>query len=155
MSQGYDVAVPRRWDARVFAAAPRPDVFAYLADPVNRPEWQASLARVEVLDPGPPRVGQRWVDHVRLGPAFHLQIIGMEQDRLWAESGTSGPFTAFGTLLFDDETRDGVAGTLVTCIARVRGRGAAVPLGWPATALGALLVRNDLVRAARLLSQRA
>ena len=150
----YDGVVPRRWDARVFVAAPRPTVFAYLSDPVNRPEWQASLRSVEVLDPGPPHVGQRWVDHVAVGPRFELQTSGLEPDRLWAETGTSGPITAFGTLLFGDETRDGVAGTLVTCIARVRGRGAAVPLGWPATVLGALLVRNDLARAARLLTER-
>ena len=148
------LVVPRRWDARVFAAAPRSAVFAYLSDPVNRPEWQASLKRVEVLDPGPPHVGQRWVDHVKVGPRFDLQTTGLDEDRLWAETGTSGPFTAFGTLLFEDAEKDGRTGTEVTCIARVRGRGAAVPLAWPATALGALLVRNDLGRAARLLTER-
>jgi hypothetical protein len=151
---GVGAAVPRRWDTRVFAAAPRPAVFAYLSDPVNRPEWQASLKRVEVLDAGPPHVGQQWVDHVKVGPRFELQTTGLDPDRLWAETGTSGPFTAFGTLLFEDADKDGRAGTEVTCIARVRGRGVAVPLGWPATALGALLVRNDLRRAARLLTER-
>jgi len=154
MPKAYGAATPRRWDARVWTAAPRPEVFAYLADPLNRPEWQASLKRVEVLDEGAPHVGQRWVDHVSVGPPFRLQVTGLEPDRLWEERGSAGPFTALGTLLFDDETRDGVAGTLVTCVARVRGRGLAAPLGWPATALGALLVRNDLARAARLLSQR-
>ena len=89
----------------MFTAAPRPAVFAYLADPVNRPEWQASLKRVEVLDPGPPHVGQRWVDHVRVGPAFELQTTGLDPDRLWAETGTSGPFTAFGTHIASSPSR--------------------------------------------------
>ena len=39
----------------------------YLSDPVNRPEWQSSLRRVEVLDVGPPHRGQRWSDHTAVG----------------------------------------------------------------------------------------
>ena len=50
------MTAPRRWDPSVFVAAPRDKVFAYLADPVNRPEWQASLRRVGVVDPGDPHV---------------------------------------------------------------------------------------------------
>ena len=145
---------PSRWDARVFVAAPRERVYAYLADPVNRPEWQASLRSVEVLDPGAPHVGQRWIDNVAVGPSFELQIIAMEEGSLWAEVGSTGPFTAFGTLLFDDATEDGVEGTRVTCVARVRARGVLLPLGWPATGLAAVLVRNDLKRAAKVLASR-
>ena len=145
---------PGRWDASVFVAAPRDRVYAYFADPVNRPEWQASLRRVEVLDPGPPRPGQRWIDHVAVGPPFELQIIAMEEGTVWAEVGSTGPFTAFGTLLFRDASHGDDTGTQVTCVARVRARGPLLPLGWPATALAALLVRNDLKRAARILSTR-
>lgn len=145
---------PGRWDASVLVAAPRDRVYAYFADPVNRPEWQASLKRVEVLDPGPPHPGQRWIDHVAVGPAFELQIIAMDEGSLWAEVGSTGPFTAFGTLLFEDATVDGAAGTKVTCVARVRARGPLLPLGWPATGMAALLVRNDLKRAARILAAR-
>ena len=36
--------------------------FDYLVDPHRRAEWQSSLRRVEEVDAGPPRVGQRWVD---------------------------------------------------------------------------------------------
>jgi uncharacterized protein YndB with AHSA1/START domain len=138
----------------VFISAPRPEVFAYLADPRNRPQWQASLSRVELLDPGAPHVGMRWVDHVRVGPAFELRITALEPDRLWAEVGSTGPFTAFGTLLFEDEARGGAVGTRVRCVARVRARGLVRPAGWPATALAGLLVRNDLARAARILGGR-
>ncbi|QIK68154.1 hypothetical protein G7072_19045 [Nocardioides sp. HDW12B] len=145
---------PRRWDASVFVAAPRERVYAYFADPVNRPEWQASLRSVELLDPGPPHPGQRWIDHVKVGPAFELQIIAMEGTSVWAEVGSTGPFTAFGTLLFEDATLGSVTGTRVTCVARVRARGPLIPLGWPATGVAALLVRNDLKRAARILASR-
>jgi uncharacterized protein YndB with AHSA1/START domain len=155
---GSDV-VPRRWDASVFVAAPRPTVFDYLADPRNRPEWQASLATIELLDPlstgQEPYVGLRWVDKVKVGPPFELQISRLEPDRLWSEVGSAGPFTAYGTLLFEDETHEGTAGTRVHCIARVQGRGLARPLGPAATALGVALVRVDLGRAARVLAGRA
>ena len=155
---GSDV-VPRRWDASVFVAAPRPVVFDYLADPRNRPQWQASLDTIELLDPlsrdQEPYVGLRWIDRVKVGPPFELQISRLEPGQLWSEVGSAGPFTAYGTLLFEDETRDGTAGTRVHCIARVHGRGLARPLGPAATALGVALVRVDLARAARILGARA
>jgi uncharacterized protein YndB with AHSA1/START domain len=139
---------------KVFVAAPRDRVFGYFADPVNRPEWQASLRRVEVLDPGDPHVGQRWVDHVYGAPPFHLRTTRLEPGRLWAEEGTSGPFTAVATMVFEDETRDGVPGTRVTCEPRVTATGLARPLALGARAVAELLVRNDLARAARILSRR-
>ncbi len=154
---GSDV-VPRRWDASTFVAAPRQVVFDYLADPRNRPEWQATLDSVDLLDPlspdEPPYVGLRWVDKVKVGPPFELQISRLEPGRLWSEVGAAGPFTAYGTLLFEDLTREGTTGTQVMCIARVHGRGVARPLGPVATALGVALVRVDLGRAARVLAGR-
>ena len=155
---GSDV-VPRRWDPSVFVAAPRRVVFAYFADPRNRPEWNATLASIELLDPlapdQEPYVGLRWVDKVKVGPPFELQISRLEADRLWSEVGAAGPFTAYGTLLFEDENRDGTTGTRVHCIARVHGRGVARPLGPAATAVGLALVTVDLGRAARVLAGRS
>ena len=154
---GSDV-VPRRWDASVFVDAPRPVVFDYLADPRNRPEWQASLASIELLDPLEPEqepyVGLRWVDKVKVGPPFELQISRLDPGELWSEVGAAGPFTAYGTLLFEDETRDGIMGTRVRFVARVTGRGLARPLGPLATVLGQALIRNDLPRLARVLVSR-
>jgi hypothetical protein len=141
----------RRWDPSVFVPVARHRLYDYLADPHHRPEWQASLRRVEVLDDGPPRVGTRWVDHVYGAPPFHLRITGMEPGRLWAEVGTSGPFTAYGTLLFEDAEREGVRGTRVRMIARVTAGGAARVLTPVAMAVAGVLVRNDLRRAARIL----
>ena len=139
---------------QVFVAAPRERVCAYFADPVNRPEWQASLRRVEVIDPGEPRVGQRWVDHVYGAPPFHLHTTRLEPGRVWAEEGTSGPFTAVATMRFEDEVRDGVAGTRVTCTPGVTGTGLARPLALGARLVAEVLVRNDVKRAARILSRR-
>jgi hypothetical protein len=153
MGESYGNVVPTRWDAAVFVPARRAEVYAYLADPRNRPEWQASLERVELLDDGPPRVGTRWVDHLRLGPRFTLQIIGMEPDEMWAEMGTIGPLTAFVTLLFVDERRDGREGTCVRVVARIRGRRLATPLGWAGTGVMTALVRADLPRIARAASR--
>jgi uncharacterized protein YndB with AHSA1/START domain len=149
VTESYGSVVPTGWDAAVFVPAPRPTVYDYLADPRNRPDWQASLARVELLDEGAPRVGMRWVDHVKVGPPFTLQIIGMEPQDLWAEMGSIGPLSAFVTLLFEDETRDGVDGTCVRVVARVRGNRFAKPLGWAATAVMTALVRLDLPRLVR------
>jgi uncharacterized protein YndB with AHSA1/START domain len=143
-----------RWDPTVFVGAPRPQVFAYLADPRNRPEWQASLARVELLDEGEPRVGMRWVDHVRGGLRFGLRISELEPSTRWAEEGRTGPLAAVVTLLFDDVERDGLQGTLVRLVVRVRGRGAARPLGWLATAVLSVAVRADLPRLARVVESR-
>lgn len=152
MSDSYPVVVPGRWDAAVFVPAPRSEVFAYLADPRTRPEWQASLQRVEMIDDGEPHVGMRWVDRLKLGPAFELQICGLEPDEMWAEIGTTGPLTTFVTLFFEDEQQDGVPGTCVRVVARVRGQRLARPLAWAATAMMTALVRVDLPRVARALS---
>ena len=149
MNQAAGAVVPTRWDPAVFVAAPRTRVFGYLADPRHRPEWQASLDRVQLLDDGEPRVGMRWIDHLKGGPSFELQIIAMEPPDVWAETGRIGPLTAFVTLLFEDETRDGVEGTCVRVVTRVRGARLATPVGWLGTAALALLVRVDLPRLAR------
>jgi uncharacterized protein YndB with AHSA1/START domain len=153
VSESYGAVVPTSWDAAVFVAAPRAKVFDYLADPRHRPEWQASLERVELLDEGAPRVGMRWIDHLKVGPPFELQIIGMESDDLWAEMGRVGPLRAFVTLLFQDETRNGVDGTCVRIVARVRGHRLAKPLGWLATGVMGALVRVDVPRLARVVEQ--
>ncbi len=61
--------------------------FDYLADPRNRPEWQSSLARVELLDDGAPRVGMRWRDHTKARIVPEMEITVLDRPRVWAESG--------------------------------------------------------------------
>jgi hypothetical protein len=57
-------------------------------------------------------------------------------------------------LLFDDEVRDGVPGTCVRIVPRVRGSRVAKPLAWAATGFMAAVVRFDTPRIARAFAQR-
>lgn len=153
-SEAPAYAVPRvgRWDPAFTVRAERQHVFDYLADPRHRPQWQASLRRVELLDAGPPRVGLRWVDHLHGGVRFGLGIVAMDPPRLWAEAGRLGPVTAHLTVLVDDA---GGGRTRVQVVPRLTGRGLARPLGWLATVAMTVLVRTDLSRLRRRLAQPA
>ena len=148
---GYAAPRPRRWDPSFVVAAPRQHVFDYLADPCNRPEWQASLRAVDLLDEGPPRVGVRWVDHLHGGPSFTLEIVAMDDGVLWAERSRTGPLTTYVTLLLSDEA---AGGTRVRIMSRFEGRGVAWLLARAATAVMALLVRVDVPRLRRILERR-
>ena len=66
---------------------PRPieRVFAFLADPRNRPRWQSSLSAVEMLSDGEPRVGMRWRERPGGLVPFDMQISAYEPNQLWAE----------------------------------------------------------------------
>ena len=82
---------------------PRDAVFAYLADPRNRPEWQASLLSVTLRDrTAEPQVGMAWRDNtlaVLVRP--RLEITRLEPPRVWAESGRWRGITASLTMFFD------------------------------------------------------
>jgi uncharacterized protein YndB with AHSA1/START domain len=60
-------------------------VFALLADPRQRPRWQASLSAVEMIDGGEPRLGMRWRERPYGLSQVALEISAFEPDRLWAE----------------------------------------------------------------------
>lgn len=148
---GYAAPRPRRWDPSFVVTAPRQHVFDYLADPRHRPEWQASLRSVDLLDEGPPRVGMRWVDHLHGGPRFTLEIVAMDDGVLWAERSRTGPLTTCVTLLLSDE---GSGNSRVRIVSRFEGRGIAWPLAKAATAVMAVLVRVDVPRLRRILERR-
>jgi hypothetical protein len=124
--------------------------FAYLADPRNRPEWQSSLSRVELIDEGEPRVGQRWRDHTAVGMVPEMVITELEENVLWAEQGTWRAIEADLTLRFAPHR----AGCSVDVELEVRGQGALRPVGWVASGAGLLAVRSDLRRAGRILATR-
>lgn len=122
--------------------------FAYLTDPVNRPAWQSSLRRVEVLDVGPAHEGQRWVDVTAPGLRPRMTTTVLEPPLRWVEQGTWRGITLEGELVF----RPTSAGCEVTATASLRGTGqwrAVVPL--LARTAGAA-VAADLRRAAALLT---
>lgn len=140
------------------AAAPRV-VFDYLVDPVHRPEWQASLRSVEVLDDGPVRLHTRWVDHTLVGARPRLRIAelrapgGPDQpgdrpgDRpgTWREIGTWHGVRAELALRFE---ADG-AGTRLSGTVEITGW--LRPVLQP---LAPLAVVSDLRRAGRILERR-
>lgn len=121
---------------------------AYLADPVNRPAWQSSLRSVEVVDAGPPHVGQRWTDVTVPGLRPAMETTAYEPGVRWEEVGRWRGITARVSLDFVDTP----AGCDVGLTARVTGSGALALLGVPLTWSGLLAGRNDLRRAARILA---
>ena len=124
--------------------------YAYLADPRNRPEWQSSLKRVDLLDQGEPRTGMRWRDVTEVGMVPDMVITAMQPDTLWAETGTWRAIEADLTLRFAPAG----TGCRLEVSFEVRGRGALRPVGWAATAAGLLAVRADLAKAGRVLAGR-
>jgi hypothetical protein len=123
---------------------PREVAFDYLVEPVNRSQWQSSLARVEQVT-GRPQAEQTWVDVTRLGVRPHMRTTTFVRPREWGETGSWRGVGADLTLRFDATVR----GCLVRYRFRVRALG---PLGVVATLLAVPAVRADLRRAARILS---
>jgi len=123
--------------------------FDYLVDPHRRPEWQSSLRRVEDVDAGAPRVGQRWVDVTVPGPRPRMETTELERPDRWTETGTWRGFDAVLTLTFEPVTD----GCEVGVEMRLTGRGPARPLAAALSALAPRAVRADLTRASRILSR--
>lgn len=141
---------PRMLGGEVEFEVPVDVAFAYLADPRNRPQWQSSLASVEMLDEGEPRVGMRWRDRTSLGVVPEMEITALAPGELWAESGRWRRVRAVLVLRFEPTS----SGCSVGVAFRVSGGGPLWALGWLLTAAGVLPVLADVRRAARLLAER-
>jgi hypothetical protein len=135
----------RRLGGAVAFAVPAEVAFDYLADPVNRPEWQSSLRRVEDVA-GEPGAGQTWTDVTRPGLRPSMRTSAFERPRLWSESGTWRFVRADLSLHFDPVADDACE---VRFAFRIHALG---PLGLAASAFSLPAVRSDLRRAARILS---
>ena len=130
---------------------PRDVVFDYLADPRNRPEWQASLLSVTLRDRGvEPHVGQRWRDNTLALVRPRLEITRLEPPRVWAESGHWRGITAALTMYFDT--------TPTGCRVRAQGRlSGSGPWALPVTLAGRLAgpaIGHDLRRVDDVLTRR-
>ena len=141
--------------------APPRAVFDYLVEPRNRPEWQASLRGVTVLDAGPVGVGTRWIDHTAVGARPHLQITEMQApgdpgdpDRpgIWREIGEWHGLDAELTLWFERAHRP--ASTLLRASVVLRSGRPWLPARVVLQMLAPAAVRSDLRRAARILESR-
>ena len=120
-------------------------VYAYLADPARRPEWQSSLRRIEDLSGGG-EVGTTWTDVTTAGVRPRMVVTVAEPPVTWAEDGTWRRIAA--TLRLDLRPRG--AGTTVRATIDLRAPGLLRPLGWALARLAPLGVRADLRRAATL-----
>jgi hypothetical protein len=124
--------------------------FDYLVEPRNRPAWQSSLRRVEDVDPGEPRVGQRWVDVTVPGLRPRMETTELERARRWTEVGHWHGIDATLSLDFHPEPD----GCRVGVTFRVRGRGPARLVAYAVDRVAVLGVLPDLRRAARILGAR-
>jgi hypothetical protein len=127
--------------------APPGTVLAYLADPRNRPAWQPSLRRVVLLDDGPPRFGQRWVDVTAVGIRPRMRTTALAGDR-WSERGDwRGVSAALGV-----RVRPAGGATALDVELTLRGRGPLGVLLRLLEPLAMVVVRSDLRRAGTVLS---
>jgi uncharacterized protein YndB with AHSA1/START domain len=147
---GTSAATSPRYGGRVEFEVPLEIAFDYLADPRNRPQWQSSLARVELLDGGAPRVGMRWRDHTRARIVPEMEITAFDRPRVWAESGHWRGIRAVLSL----DLSPSESGCSVEVGFQVAGRGLLRPVGWLTTRVGGRPVLADVRRAARILSER-
>ncbi len=129
---------------------PPATLFRFLADPRNRPRWQASLRTVTDVDAGDPKPGMQWRDVTKVGIKPWMEITELTPYRILSETGTWRGVDGLLTLRFVKTHQ----GTRVTAEGRLIGHGpfalaAAVSGKWaPET------IRKDLLRASDVLSER-
>jgi uncharacterized protein YndB with AHSA1/START domain len=124
-------------------------VFRFLADPRNRPLWQASLRAVSEVDEGEPCTGMWWYDVTKVGIRPRMEITELTPYRVLTEVGTWRGVEGVLTMRFVRTQQ----GTRLTAEGRLSGHGrpyaiaAAVSGRWaPET------IRKDLLRASALLT---
>ena len=125
------------------------EVYAYLSDPVRRPEWQWSLRRIEGLL-GTGAVGTTWVDVTAVGARPAMEVTEATVGRVWAETGRWHGVTAGLRLEFEEAAASG-GGTTVRATVVVTGRAWLRPVSWSLAKLAPYAVKHDLEQAARTL----
>jgi uncharacterized protein YndB with AHSA1/START domain len=126
---------------------PPPVVFRFLAEPRNRPLWQASLRSVADVDDGEPRVGMRWRDVTKVGIRPHMQITELTPYRLLVETGTWRGVDGVLTMRFLKTTQ----GTRLTAEGHMVGHGAFAVAAAVTNRLAPETIRKDLLRASQLI----
>jgi uncharacterized protein YndB with AHSA1/START domain len=127
---------------------PPPVVFRFLADPRNRPMWQASLRAVADVDEGEPRVGMRWRDVTKVGLRPSMAITELTPYRLLVETGTWRGVDGVLTMRFLKIQE----GTRLTAEGRMVGRGAFAIAAAVTNRLAPQTIRKDLLRASEVLT---
>ena len=127
---------------------PPATLFRFLADPHNRPLWQASLKTVTDVDGGEPQLGMQWRDVTKVGIKPAMEITELTPFRVISETGTWRGVDGLLTLRFVKTQ----LGTRVTADGRLIGHG---PFGLAAAVSGRWApetIRKDLLRASEVLS---
>lgn len=123
------------------------ELYPYLADPANRPEWQSSIEELEMRTAGPPGVGTRWRERAKGFGTFDMEIAEYEAPTLWSERGTSTRGSMFLRLRFAEAP---ARKTRLTVEVELDLQGVFRWLQWFAPPVLKPLMRADLHRAARL-----
>lgn len=135
-----------------FFRAPTAEVFAYLADPRNRPQWQSSLRAVEMIDDGEVAAGMRWRDITAIpGVRPTMVITECTPYRVWSERGTWGGVSADLCLRFTQTKQ----GTKVLAHVAVTAQGPWRLAGGLALRLAPTALKADLDRAAVIVAARS
>ena len=127
---------------------PPATLFRFLADPHNRPLWQASLKTVTDVEGGEPQLGMQWRDVTKVGIKPAMEITELTPFRVISETGTWRGVDGLLTLRFVKTQ----LGTRVTADGRLIGHG---PFGLAAAVSGRWApetIRKDLLRASEVLS---
>ena len=119
-----------------FVPFPRPQVFEFLADPSNRPQWQGSLTSIDLQTAGAPGLGTRWFEKPKGGPRFEMEICAFDPYTHWAERFHAKQATGTVALHFHEQP----GGTRVDLRADVDLHGI-FRLGAP---LAALVLRREM-----------
>lgn len=125
-------------------SAPAADVYAYLADPARRPEWQWSLRRVTEVQ-GDGGVGTTWLDVTAVGARTRMTTTVADPGLAWAETGAWRDVEADLRL----DLHPLAAVTRVVATFGLRTPRALAPLGHVLRRLAPIGIRGDLERAAR------
>jgi uncharacterized protein YndB with AHSA1/START domain len=139
-----------RFETEVLFRAPTEQVWWYLADPRNRPEWQPAIRRLEMLTPGEPALGTRWREHALGSGTATLEIVDFEPCLSWGETAVLGMGEVGIQLRFEAAGR----GTRVRVSASLRTTGPRRLLAPGFRFVIPLLLRADLRRADRILARR-
>jgi uncharacterized protein YndB with AHSA1/START domain len=134
----------------ILLPAPRRVLFAFLADPRNRPRWQSSIVSLEMTSDGAPRVGTTWTEHARGFGRFEMEITECVEGTRWAERGRSRTGAIELALTLDDGAEPGTTRVDLALVLRLSGP--LQVLSWLAPPVLRPLMKSDLRRAARLAS---
>jgi uncharacterized protein YndB with AHSA1/START domain len=122
-------------------------VFRFLADPHNRPLWQASLRSVADVDDGEPRVGMTWRDVTKVGIKPSMSITELTPFRVLTETGSWRGVDGVLTMRFVKTQ----SGTRLTAEGHMSGHGAFAVAAAVSNRLAPETIRKDLLRASDVL----